>query len=389
MRTIVAIVWGRQEPRRFGKLLCARHASDPVKESAVRQLRRFVVCYLVLNPLIATCGCVSAPPRGDHIIPPDVPVELNKVTHPEHVIEAPDILTINATQLIPRQPYKIQAFDSLAVTVMYALPDNPIAGLYVVDPEGMLDLGPVYKRVRVAGLTVEEAQRAVEKHLTSKDIGLTKPLVSIVVAQTRGLQQIAGEHLVRADGTVYLGTYGSVRVTGLTLTAARKAIEEHLVTFVHEPQITLDVIAYNSKVLYVIFDGAGVGQQVTRLPFTGNETVLDAISQVNGLGPVSDKNHIWVARPAPPKGGCDQVLPVDWVGITTKAQTATNYQLMPGDRVFIKAYRATTLDSTMARVFAPIERVFGITLLANSTIRQFSQNGQGGQGNNNNGGFFP
>lgn len=330
-------------------------------------------------------GCAHAPPRGDQIVPPDVPVELNKVTQPEYVIEVPDILSINAIQAVPRQPYKIQAFDALSVTALYTLPNKPLAGVFAVDPEGVLDLGPDYKRVRVAGMTAQEAERAIEAHLASKEVGLAKPMVSVTVAQTRGLQQIGGEHLVRADGTVYLGTYGSVRVVGLTLTQARQKIEAHLGAFLHEPEITLDVLAYNSKVLYVIFDGAGVGQQVTRLPFTGNETVLDAISQMNGLGPVSDKNYIWVARPAPPKGGCDQILPVDWNGITMRGQTATNYQLMPGDRLYVKAYRATTLDTTLARVFAPVERVFGITLLGTSTLRQivfFNQQGIGFGGNN-------
>ena len=43
------------------------------------------------------------------------------------------------------------------------------------------------------------------------------------------------------------------------------------------------MFAYNSKVYYVITEGAGAGDLVARLPITGNETVLDAISQINGL----------------------------------------------------------------------------------------------------------
>lgn len=334
------------------------------------------------------CGCMTNPPRGDRIVPPNVPAELNKVMHPEHLIEPPDILQINAIQAIPKQPYKIQAFDTLSVTILNALMEPQFAGPVVVDADGTIDLTLRFKRVKVVDLTAEQAQKAIEAHLSSKDIGLINPQVAVSVAQTRGAQQIAGEHLVRADGTVYLGTYGSVRVTGLTLSDARKRIEEHLSAFLQAPEITLDVLAYNSKVLYVIFDGAGVGQQVTRLPFTGNETVLDAISQVNGLGPVSDRHRIWVARPAPPNGGCDQVLPVDWDGITTLGRTATNYQLMPGDRVFVKAYRATTVDSAMARIFAPVERIFGITLLGTSTVNQFRFGGQQGGGNFG-GGFNP
>ncbi len=323
-------------------------------------------------------GCTT-PPRGDRIIPPDVPVELNKITHPEYVIEAPDILQITAIQAIPRQPYKIQPFDVLNVFVDKTLPGKPITGFYVVDPEGVLNLGPTYKSLKVSDLTAEQAQKAVEAHLASQDVGVANPVATVTVSQTRGVQQIAGEHLVRADGTVYLGTYGSVRVTGLTLTEARKKIEEHLTAFLYLPQITLDVLAYNSKVYYVIFDGAGAGQVVTRLPVTGNETVLDAISRVGGLGQVADKHHMWIARPAPAKGGCDQVLPIDWVGITTKGQTATDYQILPGDRLYVMAYRATALDIVLARMIAPAERIFGIVLLGTSTVQGFKTGG--GTGN--------
>ena len=344
----------------------------------------FVFAALSLFALVLSSGCANLP-RQKKIIPVQAPVELNKVTHPEYIIEAPDVLQITAIQATPRQPYKLQATDTLAVTVQNALADAPIAGLYTVELDGEVNLGPRYTTVKVIDLTAEEAQKVIDKALIEK-VGLIKPESSVRVTQTRAIQQIAGEHLVRADGTVYLGTYGSVRLTGLTLSDARKQVETHLAAYLHKPQITLDVLAYNSKVLYVIFDGAGVGQQVTRLPVTGNETVLDAISKVNGLGQVSDQNQIWVARPALPSCGADQILPVDWVGITTKGQTATNYQLLPGDRLFVKAYRATILDQTIARVFAPVERILGVTLLGASTYQQLKNVNT--VGNNLGGGGF-
>ena len=87
---------------------------------------------------------------------------------------------------------------------------------------------------------------------------------------------------------------------------------------------------YNSKVYYVIFDGGGYGQQLYRLPVTGNETVLDAISQLNGLPSFASLKEIWVARPAPDDACCDQVLPVDWAAITDRGATATNYRARTG-----------------------------------------------------------
>ncbi len=46
----------------------------------------------------------------------------------------------------------------------------------------------------------------------------------------------------------------------------------------------------------------------------------------------------------------------------------TNYQLFPGDRVFIKSNCLIALNNRMAQLFAPIERVLGITLLGAATV---------------------
>ena len=52
--------------------------------------------------------------------------------------------------------------------------------------------------------------------------------VTVSLAQSRGVQQITGQHIVRPDGTVNLGTYGSVYVAGLSLAQTKQAIEAHL-----------------------------------------------------------------------------------------------------------------------------------------------------------------
>ena len=57
------------------------------------------------------------------------------------------------------------------------------------------------------------------------------PQVVLGLAQFRGLQQIAGEHLVRQDGTISLGTYGCVYVAGLSLEQTRFVIEQYLSQF--------------------------------------------------------------------------------------------------------------------------------------------------------------
>jgi polysaccharide export outer membrane protein len=305
-----------------------------------------------------------------------VPKELNKVNHPAYIIEPPDILEIDTLQTIPLPPYHIRALDVIGVKVPGAFPTDPIANAYPVDPDGTVNLGLKYgPPISVVGLTLSEARAAIEKQLAPI---IKENAAEVVLVETRTAQQIRGRHLVKSDGTVSLGEYGGVNVTGLTIPAAKAAIEAHLSQYLKEPQITLDVMAFNSKVYYVILDGGGAGQTVMRLPITGNETVIDAISNVSGLSAVSDSDRIWVSRPGP--DGCSSVLPVDWNAVTTKAEPATNYQILPGDRIFVKAYPAVRLDNTMARAIAPIERLFGVSLLTTNLYQSIQRTSGSGFG---------
>lgn len=315
-------------------------------------------------PTVVRAGTAFADPRYDDTLPR----ELAKVTMPELRIEPPDILRIDLLRVAPVAGYRIEAQDVLALQLTYTGQTDPFAGEVLVGPDGQINLGPTFGGlVKVSGLTVEEARRAIEK--TALGANVKDPKVQVSLVQSRALGQIRGEYLVRPDGTVGLGTYGSVRLVGLTLTEAKAVIERHLGQSLTAPEVAVDVAAYNSKLYYVIYDGGGRGQQVTRLPITGNETVLDAVAQLNGLSPVSSEHHIWVARPTPAALNQELILPVDWRGITRSAGTATNYQLLPGDRIYVQANPLVAADNWVAMILSPFERVFGSLLLGQTTVQ--------------------
>jgi protein involved in polysaccharide export with SLBB domain len=260
-----------------------------------------------------------------------------------------------------------------------------IRDLYRVQSDGTIDLGPEYGSVVVEGLTLDQARVAIDEHLRKK-VGLEMPKVAVSMPNVAGKQEISGEHLVRPDGSISLGVYGSVHVAGMTLAEVKTTVEATLSQFIHRPEVQVDVLAYNSKSYYVITDGGGNGEQVVRLPFTGNETVLDAIANVNGLSEVSSKN-MWLSRPAPAGMECAQRMPIDYRGITQDGVTSTNYQIFPGDRVYIEAERLVAADTLVGRVVTPFNRIFGFILLGNGTVRTLQKGntiGSGGSGS----GFF-
>ncbi|MBI1901911.1 MAG: polysaccharide biosynthesis/export family protein [Planctomycetia bacterium] len=295
---------------------------------------------------------------------------------PEYTIEPPDILVVDAIKVVPRPPYRIQSLDQVFIAVKGTLAEFPIFGAYSVEPGGTVNLGAPYGSVRLGGLTLAEAAQALNAHLRTY---LEAPIVTVTLAQSAAQQQIAGEHLVGPDGTISLGVYGNVYVVGLTKLQAKMAIEAHLARYLEDPVVAVDVAGYNSKVYYIVTQGAGFGDAVYRLPVTGNETVLDAISHVEGLQPHSSK-QIWIARPAPPGSPAAQLLTVDWDSIVQTGATETNYQVLPGDRIFIAEDRLVAIDSFVAKAISPIERMMGFTLLGTTTVSRIRFFHQGAVG---------
>lgn len=345
--------------------------------SKMRILAGFLLAYCA-----SLAGCAHLGPVPSMVIEDYPPNESAKLPLPLYVIEPPDVLQINAVNLLPKPNHPIKALDLVRISFPYktlsaeelkALETNNLNfdANFTVDLDGTVTLGPPYNLViSIHNMTQQQAEIEIAQQLkkVANPKLVDKGGVKVRLVQTQGLQLVQGPHLVSPDGTINLGIYGSVFVTGLTVDQAKMKIEQHLSQFLLDPVIALNVAGYNSKVYYVVFDGGGFGEQVVRLPVTGNETVLDAVGQVNGLPSVASKSHVWISRPRP-DGEAGVILPVNWRAITQGGVAKSNYQILPGDRLYVKADPLVTLYTKIDRIIAPMERIMGGILLGTSTYQ--------------------
>lgn len=356
------------------------HQNDlPMTEACLPIRARLL---LVLSACAAFCssGCHSIDLYDQSLHEPlqtveRPPREGEFISLPAYRIAPPDVISLEMLKQVPLPPYRTEANDILNIDVMGTLVGQPIGYTfrgnarvrvpYLIAPEGTVNLGPSYGKVRVIGMTIDEVKAAVTGHLAQI---LAHPIVSVSLAQSSGTQPITGQYPVGPDGTVNLGQYGAVHIAGKTVPEATLAIEEHLSRYFDSPEVSVKIAAYMSKVYYIITAGASLGDNIVRVPITGKETVLDAIAAIGGLSQLSSK-EIWIARPTPASFGCEQILPVDYAAITRGASTQSNYQLMPGDRVFIADDGVLALTNTIGTITGPIERIAGVSSLIVSTIR--------------------
>ena len=294
------------------------------------------------------------------------------VSLPAYQVEPPDILMIEMLKMVPLPPYRIDIYDVLQIRVMGTLPDQPIDGFFLVEGEGIVTLGPAYGRVRVAGMTVEQASEAITDKLKE------------MLEQAGGLGAVGPNRRHRA---------GHRRVPGRPRRHDQPAAIRHAARGRQDGHR----------------DSAGLEQAPGAvLRFAGRVGRGAAIQQ---QGVLRDHGRGGHGRQHPPRAdhrqrhgdgrlkrgqrfvagvqreglggaagagrfGCEQILPVDYEAITQGGSAATNYQIMPGDRVFMAGDNMIAANSWLTKMTAPIERLFGIASLGTSTARSWETLGR-------------
>lgn len=123
------------------------------------------------------------------------------------------------------------------------------------------------------------------------------------------------------------------------------------------------VAEHHGRFYYSVVRGQGRRDGVTRVPLGKSDTVLDAISRIEGLSHLSTSD-IWIERT--PAGtpadspGPRQILPVDWDAIIRGDDSqASNYELMPGDRLHVRTDR-DILPAPVRNAMYAIHRTLGL-----------------------------
>ena len=133
-------------------------------------------CALILGAtLLAGVGCVHMHKAqmgpdfgGAHVaVPPAgaVPRELDKITLPPYVIEAPDQLLIEVVQ----RSTVTDKDTGPTRPVTDRLPVQPISGTFMVRLDGTVTLG-FWGNVPVAGLTLDQAAEAIRQQVVNNPV---------------------------------------------------------------------------------------------------------------------------------------------------------------------------------------------------------------------------
>ncbi len=139
---------------------------------------------------------------------------------------------------------------------------------------------------------------------------------------------LSGGVSVRPDGYVTLPLINEIQVVGLTTGQLRKLLEQKYKEFTTDPFVTISVGGIASAEVFLI--GPGTGRNGA-FPLKGNESILQLITRMGGLGIFADRSNIRIVRR---EGAKITEYIVDYDAII-KGDLRQDLLLRPGDRIII------------------------------------------------------
>lgn len=204
-----------------------------------------------------------------------------------------------------QQPHRVEAGDVMVIEASDFNSSVRLPGDQTVQADGTIELG-AYGSLSVAGMTVMDVQQNVQALISTKE------------ASRLGRNSIAA-NVVQASSqrtTVPQG-FGHAALPGGNGTPVDNTVSVRL-------------LRQESTVFYVLGEVNAPGSY----PLVGNETVLDAIIAAGGVTTLANEHKIILSRPSA-SGGKRTILPVCYQSIVQLGDTTANYQLYPGDRIYV------------------------------------------------------
>ncbi|MGB7323535.1 MAG: polysaccharide biosynthesis/export family protein [Rubripirellula sp.] len=265
------------------------HKNGTERTSRVRYQHFGSACLLAFVALLPTAlsGCRTAASMGfpvaagSHVLLPYVTGARQSVGHPQ------SILTELAKQALP--PHRLEAGDVLVIEPNDFNSPVRFQSDQTVQQDGTIDLGD-YGKFAVAGMTTMEIQQQVQHRVASREI--EKHNTRIALASHRDGDDVSPDP----------DDFG----------------------------LSVRLVNKEAGMIYVM----GEVNAPSSYPLVGSETVLDAIIAAGGLSDRSNAHKVVLTRPQL-DGQPRVILPVCYHQILQLGDVSTNYQLLPGDRIYV------------------------------------------------------
>jgi polysaccharide export outer membrane protein len=223
---------------------------------------------------------------------------------------------------------------------------------------GSNSLMPAANELRASQSTAAVAPKELAKTVLTAHRIEPGDILSVESTDFNSGVQLPSDQTVASDGTIDLAAFGSITVAGKTVSEVESTVESLIETTIaskssaktpldgkvfqtgyrsgtapESPAVNTDVsvrlVSHETDRFYVLGEVTAPGSY----PLAGNETVLDALIAAGGVTGQANGHKIILVRPA--EGKKKTILPVCYQSIVQLGDTSTNFQVFPGDRIYV------------------------------------------------------
>jgi len=159
-----------------------------------------------------------------------------------------------------------------------------------------------------------------------------------------------------SDGSVTLSLVNDVNVAGLTTEQIRQKLEGLYAKYYKELHILVTVTAFRSKHIYVYGEVVHGGM----LPYTGSQTIGEAVGEAGGLTQRAATGRVKVIRGDPEN---PEVYKVDLDKLLYEGDALEQVSLAENDVVYVPPTVLAWLGYRINDVLFPFQGVFGALLM--------------------------
>ncbi len=177
---------------------------------------------------------------------------------------------------------------------------------------------------------------------------------------------------VRQDGVVTLPHLGETKVAMKTTKGLQEELADKYAEYYKDPDVRVTVTEYRSKHIYVYGEVRSPGPQ----PYTGYQTLSEAVGDAGGLTQRADYNEVKVVRGDPED---PEIFWADLNRLIYEGQARQDVSLAQSDVVYVRPSALAWVGYRIEAVMFPFQSLFS-GLRTYDTARDVFESG-------NNGGF--
>jgi len=172
----------------------------------------------------------------------------------------------------------------------------------------------------------------------------------VVEITVRSQPEFSGQFIVGPDGNIQYTFVGDIKAQGLTKEELKDKITSVLIKYVRAPEVSISIIAYRSKFIYVLGEVGRPG----KYPMKGDAiTLRDALTESGLPTRQAALRRVYVIKPDTRKPVYKKV---DIYLLLYKGILKNNVTLSPGDLVVVPSTVPSEINRALTNLLSPITR---------------------------------